>query len=260
MLTSFGFRYRTAPTLLGGGGNGSSSVPGAHCRRDRRSTSSCTWPGRHRQWSGRPACWWPPTGRSAPVRACSPPWLAPALAAPPATPPATSAGRSTSSPSIPLGRPSPASSSPSRCSCSAPAPGRSGSRASTPRRSPSTPPRCRTPAWSSAPADSPADGSSTVEGETVVAGGSYDFPDLGEDPTGAGDHPTTRRVEVSVDDPSFAEPREAVLDKVVDQARDPARVAPWGTPLSFCRSNQLAAAVAGWRCALGCGGRVPRRR
>ena len=58
----------------------------------------------------------------------------------------------------------------------------------------------------------PADGSSVTEGQPVIAGGSYAFPDLGEDPTGAGDHPTTERVEVSVDDPSFADPIEATLD------------------------------------------------
>ena len=58
----------------------------------------------------------------------------------------------------------------------------------------------------------PADGSAVAEGQPVTAGGSYAFPDLGEDPTGAGDHPTTERVEVSVDDPSFADPIEATLD------------------------------------------------
>jgi hypothetical protein len=58
----------------------------------------------------------------------------------------------------------------------------------------------------------PADGSTVGEGEPVIAGGSYAFPDLGEDPTGAGDHPTTERVEVSVDDPAFGAPIEATLD------------------------------------------------
>lgn len=46
----------------------------------------------------------------------------------------------------------------------------------------------------------------------MVAGGSYAFPDLGEDPTGAGDRPAWQGVEVSVDDPGFADPVEAVLD------------------------------------------------
>lgn len=59
----------------------------------------------------------------------------------------------------------------------------------------------------------PADGSTVGEGETVTAGGAYAFPDLGEDPSGAGDHPVTERVEVSVDDPSFAQPVEATLDE-----------------------------------------------
>ncbi len=58
----------------------------------------------------------------------------------------------------------------------------------------------------------PADGSTIGEEESVTAGGSYAFPDLGEDPTGAGDHPTTETVEVAVDDDSFADPIEATLD------------------------------------------------
>jgi hypothetical protein len=59
--------------------------------------------------------------------------------------------------------------------------------------------------------DEPANGSRVTEGE-IVAGGRVTFPDLGSDPTGAGDHPTTKRVEVSVDDPSFGSPIEADLD------------------------------------------------
>lgn len=55
---------------------------------------------------------------------------------------------------------------------------------------------------------SPANGSTLFESETVTAGGSYAFPALGNE----GDHPTTKRVEVSLDDPSFANPIEAVLD------------------------------------------------
>ncbi len=61
--------------------------------------------------------------------------------------------------------------------------------------------------------DSPADGDSVPAGTKVVAGGSYAFPDQGEDPTGAGDHPVEKRVEVSVDDPGFAAPVEASLDE-----------------------------------------------
>jgi hypothetical protein len=60
---------------------------------------------------------------------------------------------------------------------------------------------------------SPADGSELGESETITAGGSYAFPDPGSDPTGAGDHPVTRRVEVAVDDVSFADPLTAVLDE-----------------------------------------------
>lgn len=59
----------------------------------------------------------------------------------------------------------------------------------------------------------PADGGTVTEGDDVVAGGSYSFPDRGTDPTGAGDHPTTRRVEVSLDDDSFASTREATMDE-----------------------------------------------
>jgi hypothetical protein len=59
----------------------------------------------------------------------------------------------------------------------------------------------------------PADGSTIGEGETVTAGGSFAFPDLGDDPSGAGDHPTTERVEVSLDDPAFGSPVEATLDR-----------------------------------------------
>ena len=55
------------------------------------------------------------------------------------------------------------------------------------------------PAWSS--------------GSPVVAGGRYTFPDLGSDPTEAGDHPTRRIVEVALDDPSFAAASEATLDE-----------------------------------------------
>ena len=60
------------------------------------------------------------------------------------------------------------------------------------------------------------------ESESVIAGGTATFPDLGEDPTGAGEHPTSRRVEVSVDDPSFASPIEATLN---------AKTGEWTAPL-----------------------------
>jgi hypothetical protein len=60
--------------------------------------------------------------------------------------------------------------------------------------------------------DEPADGSSVVAGSEVVAGGRVSFPDLGSDPTGAGDHPSTRGVQVSLDDPDFTDPIEASVD------------------------------------------------
>jgi hypothetical protein len=46
-----------------------------------------------------------------------------------------------------------------------------------------------------------------------VAGGQVAFPDLGSDPTGAGDHPSQRAVEVALDDPSFGSPIQAVIDE-----------------------------------------------
>jgi hypothetical protein len=61
--------------------------------------------------------------------------------------------------------------------------------------------------------DEPADGSTVTSGSTIVAAGRYAFPDLGSDPSGAGDHPSTRVVEISVDDASFAAPVEASLDE-----------------------------------------------
>ncbi|MFF3289985.1 S8 family serine peptidase [Streptomyces sp. NPDC003023] len=60
--------------------------------------------------------------------------------------------------------------------------------------------------------DSPADGSETVAGQTVVAGGRFAFPDLGTDPQGVGGRPETHRVQVSVDDDTFASPVSAELD------------------------------------------------
>ncbi|HUQ78596.1 MAG TPA: S8 family serine peptidase [Patescibacteria group bacterium] len=61
--------------------------------------------------------------------------------------------------------------------------------------------------------EAPANGSTVVTGSSVVAGGRYAFPDLGSDPTGAGAHPTTRQVEVSLDDPAFGRPLSATLDE-----------------------------------------------
>jgi hypothetical protein len=75
----------------------------------------------------------------------------------------------------------------------------------------------------------PADGSTVPAGESPVAGGTYAFPDRGEDPTGAGDHPVTERVEVSLDDPGFRDPVEATLD---EESRT------WSAPLGQLPSGQ----------------------
>jgi hypothetical protein len=61
--------------------------------------------------------------------------------------------------------------------------------------------------------DSPSGGSRVASGSEVVAGGRVSFPDLGGDPTGAGDHPTQRAVEVSVDDAAFHAPQQAAWDE-----------------------------------------------
>jgi len=60
--------------------------------------------------------------------------------------------------------------------------------------------------------DEPAPGSRQDRGVDVMAGGRVHFPDLGTDPTGAGDHPTSHVVEVSLDDAGFASPRQAAID------------------------------------------------
>lgn len=58
--------------------------------------------------------------------------------------------------------------------------------------------------------NSPAVGEEVPNGE-VVALGTAQFPDLGS--TEAGDHPTRKYVDVSVDDPNFGSPIEATLDE-----------------------------------------------
>ena len=60
--------------------------------------------------------------------------------------------------------------------------------------------------------DEPAAGSRVISGTTVVAGGRATFPDLGSDPTGAGDHPSDSYVEVSLDSSSFSQAITADLD------------------------------------------------
>jgi len=61
--------------------------------------------------------------------------------------------------------------------------------------------------------EQPASGDRVTPGSTVVAGGRAAFPNLGSDPTGAGDHPTDRYVEVSLDSSSFSNARTADLDE-----------------------------------------------
>ena len=85
--------------------------------------------------------------------------------------------------------------------------------------------------------DEPADGSTVVAGGEVVAGGQVAFPDLGSDPTGAGDHPTTRRVEVSVDDPSFGSPIEAAWDEASGTWRASLGELPNGSHTVFARAS-----------------------
>jgi hypothetical protein len=58
--------------------------------------------------------------------------------------------------------------------------------------------------------NSPAEGEEVPNGE-VVALGTAQFPNLGT--TESGDHPTRKRVDVSVDDPNFGSPIEATLDE-----------------------------------------------
>jgi hypothetical protein len=60
--------------------------------------------------------------------------------------------------------------------------------------------------------DTPADGSRVTSGSAVTAAGRVSFPDPGTDPSGAGDHPTTRRVDVSLDDPTFSHPIPSTID------------------------------------------------
>jgi hypothetical protein len=61
--------------------------------------------------------------------------------------------------------------------------------------------------------DQPTAGSRPTSGSTVIAGGRATFPDLGSDPTGAGDHPTDRWVEISLDSSSFSTATTADLDE-----------------------------------------------
>jgi hypothetical protein len=64
--------------------------------------------------------------------------------------------------------------------------------------------------------DQPAANDRVTSGSTVVAGGRATFPDLGSDPTGAGDHPSENYVEVSLDSASFTNATTADLDEASD--------------------------------------------
>jgi hypothetical protein len=59
---------------------------------------------------------------------------------------------------------------------------------------------------------SPSAGANPTQGSTLVAGGQVAFPDAGSDPTGAGDHPSVTKVQVSLDDPAFSRPLSATID------------------------------------------------
>jgi hypothetical protein len=61
--------------------------------------------------------------------------------------------------------------------------------------------------------DQPVAGDRLTPGATVMAGGRATFPNLGTDPTGAGDHPTDRYVEVSLDSSTFGNATTADLDE-----------------------------------------------
>ena len=84
--------------------------------------------------------------------------------------------------------------------------------------------------------EEPAEGAEVPEGRRIVAGGRASFPDPGAEPTGAGDHPTRRRVEVSVDNESFAEPVEAKLDRTTGTWSAPLGSLPPGTHTVYARA------------------------
>ncbi|MGH2450930.1 MAG: S8 family serine peptidase [Candidatus Limnocylindria bacterium] len=70
----------------------------------------------------------------------------------------------------------------------------------------------------------PEDGATLPEGAASTASGFATFPDLGT--TEAGDHPTVKRVYVSVDDPEFGSPIEATLALNADET-----AGSWSAPL-----------------------------
>jgi len=94
--------------------------------------------------------------------------------------------------------------------------------------------------------EEPADGARVPTGSEVLAGGRFAFPDLGPDPTGAGDHPTTYRVEVSIDDASFGSSIEADLDFGTDTWSAPLGELAGGSHTIYARAtrDQMASPVA----------------
>ena len=84
---------------------------------------------------------------------------------------------------------------------------------------------------------SPADGETLDGGDVVVVGGVAAFPDQGSDPSGAGDHPTERRVEVSLDDPAFARAVEASYDVETGSFSVPLRDVGDGNHVVYARAR-----------------------
>ncbi|GAA4891540.1 hypothetical protein ACFPM3_17905 [Streptomyces coeruleoprunus] len=83
---------------------------------------------------------------------------------------------------------------------------------------------------------SPADGTEVTEGETVMAGGRFAFPDAGTDPEGVGGRPETHRVQLSVDDEGFAVPISAQLDEATGTWRAKAGRLPVGDHVLYARA------------------------
>jgi hypothetical protein len=92
--------------------------------------------------------------------------------------------------------------------------------------------------------DQPAAGSRVTSGSTVVAGGRVTFPDQGADPTGAGDHPTDRYVEISLDDASFAHATTADLDEASGTWSATLGVLPNGSHTLYARARMGATTSA----------------
>ncbi|TFE38966.1 hypothetical protein E3E14_26545 [Streptomyces sp. ICN441] len=82
----------------------------------------------------------------------------------------------------------------------------------------------------------PGDGAEITEGETVVAGGRYAFPDPGGDPEGVGGRPETHRVQLSVDDEGFSSPVSARLDDTTRTWRAEAGRLPVGDHVLYARA------------------------